>query len=287
MTGSAAALSGKGHRDENFPVASWIVAARHRSVVMAFYRFARAADDVADHASLQPAEKYLLLDRMEAALLGKGEPDGEAEPLRRALADRGLTARHALDLLSAFRQDVEKRRYADFDDLMDYCSRSAMPVGRFVLDVHGESARTWPASDALCAALQIINHLQDCAKDYRDIDRVYLPLDRLAANGTDVTALTGGTSTPGLLATIHDLAKDTAGLLERSASFSGSIRDTRLALEVAAIHGLAGRLVAMLKTRDPLAERVALGKGAAAAVAAGAAARAFAGRLVGRNGKDA
>ena len=77
--------------------------------------------------------------------------------------------------------DVTKRRYRDWDDLMNYCRYSAMPVGRFVLDVHGEPRSTWPANDALCAALQIINHLQDCGEDYRNLDRVYLPLDLLAA----------------------------------------------------------------------------------------------------------
>ena len=92
-----------------------------------------------------------------------------------------LDPQHARDLLTAFRMDVIKRRYRDWDDLMNYCRYSAMPVGRFVLDVHGEPRSTWPANDALCAALQIINHLQDCGKDYRDLDRVYLPLDLLAA----------------------------------------------------------------------------------------------------------
>ncbi len=101
----------------------------------------------------------------------------------------GCRPRHAQDLLHAFRQDVTKLRYANWDELIDYCSRSAMPVGRFVLDVHGESRDTWPASDALCAALQIINHLQDCAADYRTLDRVYIPLDALAARGIGVEAL--------------------------------------------------------------------------------------------------
>ena len=86
---------------------------------------------------------------------------------------------HAQDLLKAFRLDATKRRYKDWDDLIAYCAYSAMPVGRFVLDVHGESRATWPASDAICAALQINNHLQDCANDYRDLDRVYMPLDEL------------------------------------------------------------------------------------------------------------
>ena len=96
---------------------------------------------------------------------------------------------HALDLLEAFRRDVTKLRYRDWDDLLDYCRYSAMPVGRFVLDVHGESRDLWPANDALCAALQVINHLQDCAKDYREIDRVYIPEDALADAGISVEAL--------------------------------------------------------------------------------------------------
>ena len=82
-------------------------------------------------------------------------------------------------MLLAFRMDVGKARYRDWDDLMGYCAYSAMPVGRFVLDIHGESRDTWPASDALCAALQVINHLQDCGSDYRKLNRVYLPLDVL------------------------------------------------------------------------------------------------------------
>ena len=102
-----------------------------------------------------------------------------------------MSPRHAQDLLSAFRQDATKLRYANWDELIDYCSRSAMPVGRFVLDVHGEARETWPSSDALCAALQIINHLQDCGKDYRSLDRVYIPLDALSTSGATVEALKG------------------------------------------------------------------------------------------------
>ena len=109
--------------------------------------------------------------------------------LRSALAERSLSPRHAQDLLAAFKLDATKLRYRDWDDLMHYCSYSAMPVGRFVLDVHGESRSTWPANDALCAALQVINHLQDCKEDYLNLDRVYLPLDVLAAGGTTVEAL--------------------------------------------------------------------------------------------------
>src|ERR1043165_5813399 len=119
--------SGKGHKDENFPVASFVIEARHRSLILAFYEFVRIADDISDHATLSPAEKLSQLDRL-----------------------------------------------------------GAEPVGRFVLDVHGESRATWAASDALCAALQINNHMQDCGKDFRSLDRVYIPQDTMQATGMPV-----------------------------------------------------------------------------------------------------
>src|SRR5215475_2031749 len=260
MSAAEQVSSGKGHRDENFPVASWLIAARHRPAILAFYRFVRAADDVADHASLAPERKLALMDGLERSLLGRddGEPAGVA--LRIELAHRRLPPRHALDLLTAFRLDVTKLRYADWNDLIDYCAFSAMPVGRFVLDVHGESRATWPANDALCAALQVINHLQDCAKDYRDLDRVYVPLDALAAAGARVEDIGKDTSSPALRRCLAALAIRTGELLDQSAAFSASIRDVRLALEVAVIQTLARRLVALLTKRDPLSQRVHLGK---------------------------
>src|SRR5436190_2994005 len=140
--------------------------------------------------------------------------------------------RHAQDLLTAFRMDVTKLRYRDWDDLMNYCTYSAMPVGRYVLDVHGEDRSIWPANDALCAALQIINHLQDCGDDYRNLDRVYVPLDALAASGSDVADLGREQSSPALRQCLRSLAIRTGGLLDKSAPFAASINDFRLALEV-------------------------------------------------------
>ncbi len=169
----------KTHRDENFPVASHLIAKQHRPPILAYYRFARAADDVADHPALSESEKIRKLDQFEETLLGQSDAIDDALPLRAAIAERGLSPKHGQDLLAAFRMDASKQRYADWNDLIHYCSFSAMPVGRFVLDVHGESRATWPANDALCAALQIINHLQDCGADYRRLDRVYIPLDSL------------------------------------------------------------------------------------------------------------
>ena len=265
MTSASGLRSGKTHKDENFPVASWIIHPRHRALILAFYNFVRTADDIADHATLAGEEKLRLLDLFEAELLGQGDSQPEAVNLRRALAERGLPPRHALDLLTAFRMDVTKLRYWDWDDLIGYCTFSAMPVGRYVLDVHGESRALWPANDALCAALQIINHLQDCAKDYRDLDRVYIPLDAFAEAGATVDALGAQQATPPLLACIQKLARRTGEtLLAGSKPFSAGIVDTRLALEVAIIQTYAERLTAMLRVRDPLSERVHLSKAAVA-----------------------
>jgi squalene synthase HpnC len=248
--------SGKGHKDENFPVASFIIKPRHRAAVMAFYHFARKADDIADHESETPARKLALLEDMRATLAGESAVDAEALALRQTQAARGLSGEHGLDLLEAFRRDVTKTRYADWAELMDYCRYSAMPVGRFVLDVHEEDRALWPLNDALCAALQVINHLQDCAKDYRDLDRVYIPTDALDAGGCDVGALAAAKASPALRAVIADLAGRTMSLLEQSRPFGRRIRDARLAYEVAAIQRLAEDLTLRLMRCDPLSERV-------------------------------
>jgi len=255
MTDTAAFASGKGHTDENFPVASWVLHPRHRAPIMAFYRFARLADDVADHPTAAPDEKLALLAKMQAGLLGADGVSPEGEGLRRALAANNLTDQHALDLLEAFRRDVTKTRYASWDELIDYCRYSAMPVGRFVLDVHGESRATWPANDALCAALQVINHLQDCGKDYREIDRVYVPSEALVAAGIPIEALGADHASPALQKVISDLARRTWTLLETARPFAGQIADGRLALEVTVIQRLAESLTRRLIYRDPLSQR--------------------------------
>jgi squalene synthase HpnC len=260
MISPAEARSGKGHRDENFPVASRLIAPRHRAPILAFYEFVRTADDISDHPTLAPQEKLDLMDRLEATLLGRNDEDPVAVALRSQLAARQLSPRHAQDLLTAFRMDVTKLRYRDWDDLIGYCTYSAMPVGRFVLDVHGESRALWGANDALCAALQIINHLQDCAKDYRSLDRVYIPLDAFAEAGAAVEALGADLASPALLGCIRKLAQRTGDLLRESRPFSAGIDDMRLALEVAVIQTFAERLVGLLGRRDPLSERVHLGK---------------------------
>jgi squalene synthase HpnC len=282
MTSAAELRSGKTHRDENFPVASWIIHPRHRAVIMAFYNFVRTADDIADHATLGADEKLAHLNLLEAELLGGGDSQPEAVALRRALADRALPPRHALDLLTAFKMDVTKLRYANWDELIHYCRYSAMPVGRFVLDVHGESTSTWAASDAICAGLQINNHLQDCAKDFKDLNRVYLPRDALAASGASVEMLAEAAAPAPLLKCLHALAGRTETLLNDGRSLVAEVRDFRLGLEVSIIQAFAARIVRMLKVRDPLSERVHLGPFEMLGVSLGAASSETVRRATGR-----
>lgn len=254
--------SGKGAGDENFPVGSWLIKASLRPHVHAYYRFARNADDVADAPDLGPGEKIARLDRMAAVLDGAAGDDAPAAALmRESLAESGVDPAHCHDLLVAFRLDATKTRYADWGELMEYCRYSAAPVGRYLLDLHGESRDNWAASDALCAALQVINHVQDCAKDYRGIDRVYVPLDWLAEDGGEVADLGRAAASPGLARTLARMVAATHELVVRAGPLAGAVRDRGLRAESAVIVNLAGRLTAKLAGADPVARRIKLGRG--------------------------
>jgi hydroxysqualene synthase len=257
--GTVETPSGKGAGDENFPVASLLVSRRFRPHVMRFYTFARGADDIADNPSLAPEDKIRRLDRFEDGLDGRpGVPAATA--LRASLAETGVSDRHARDLLAAFRQDATKLRYRDWDDLLGYCELSANPVGRFLMDLHGENRALWAPSDALCTVLQILNHLQDCQIDYRRLDRVYLPQDWLAGQGTDVAALDAPAASS-RLRRVLDLCLDGCDALIATARTRPiRPRSRRLHAEMALITRLAGRLSARLRARDPLAGRVALSR---------------------------
>ncbi|GAC1341764.1 MAG: squalene synthase HpnC [Acetobacteraceae bacterium] len=253
--------SGKDRDAENFPVGSVLIRPALRPHVHAFYQFARNADDVADSPTLAPDDKIARLDHMEAVLLGQrteGSPSGTL--LRASLAETGVTPRHAQDLLIAFRQDATKRRYASWAELLDYCRYSAMPVGRHVLDLHGEDKATHPPSDALCAALQVLNHLQDCGKDLAALDRSYLPEDLLRDAGAAVPDVSAAAESPGLRQVFGHLLDEVNRLNEQAAELPRRTSDRRLRLEVAVILGLSRRLARRLRAGDPVATRVKLQK---------------------------
>jgi farnesyl-diphosphate farnesyltransferase len=261
MTENVETWSGKGRADENFPVGSALIAPHLRPHIHAFYNFARNADDIADSPTLTQEDKIARLNTMEAVLLGQhttGSPSAAA--LRQSLAQTGVTPTHSQELLIAFRRDAVKNRTDSWDDLMDYCRHSAMPVGRHVLDLHGESQTTWPASDALCAVLQILNHLQDASKDLANLNRCYLPNDLLAQAGASIDHLFAPAESPGLRQVFNTLLAKCDTLLHTAAHLPRETRSRRLRIETAVIVNLARRLATRLRTADPIATRVKLTK---------------------------
>ena len=255
--------SGKNAKSENFPVGSWLLPAPLRPHVAAFYAFARAGDDIADNPALSAADKIARLDAFGAALAeGSGEPRlfAKAHALRRSLAETNVTAKHGLDLLAAFKQDALKNRYRSWGELIEYCNLSAAPVGRYLLDLHGESRDGWPASDALCNALQVLNHLQDCQDDHREMDRVYLPLEWLEAQAGTVADLQAPRANGAVRAVLDMCLGETEELLAVAAELPARLRSRHLAMESSVIIHLANRLARLLRRGDPLAGRVKLTK---------------------------
>ena len=253
--------SGKDRHDENFPVGSILIARKYRDPIHRFYAFARNADDIADSPILSPQDKLARLDIMESVLLGRshiGSPSASA--LRTSLAETGVTSQHATDLLIAFRQDATKLRYATIDELYHYCHYSAVPVGRYVLDLHGEDHDCYSPSDALCLSLQILNHMQDCAKDLAELDRCYLPQALLDHFGASVSDLRLPAETPALRRVFITLLDRVDRMNHAASELPEIVRNRRLRIETGIIHGLAKRLARRLAQNDPLAGRVKLKK---------------------------
>lgn len=269
----------KGPREENFPVGSWLISRRLRPHVRAFYAFARSADDIADDPRLEEPEKIARLEALARALgaskgdAGHGEPGlapvlAPARALAVSLAETGLSSVHGEQLLTAFRRDAAQNRYADWGALMDYCRLSAVPCARYLMALHDETddaARV--AADALATALQVINHIQDCQADFRTLDRIYIPLDWMAAEGARLGDLSGRQATPALRRVLDRMLDAVDWLLVVADPLPARTRGLRLALEAAVTLEIARRLSARLRRDDPLAGRVALARGAFAAAA--------------------
>ncbi len=181
---------------ENFPVASVLMPKRLRKPVAAIYHFARAADDIADEGDLPNQERLRQLDEFRAELARIERKEQPLTPLFQNLSveirKHALPMQPLYDLLNAFSQDVIKKRYSDFADLLDYCHRSANPVGNLLLHLYGKATPVNIAySDAICTSLQLINFWQDVAKDYA-IGRIYLPQDEIKQYGVSEEQIAQG-----------------------------------------------------------------------------------------------
>ncbi len=250
--------SGKDVAYENFPVGSWLLPAPLRPHIAKFYAFARAIDDIADNPDLAADDKVRRLDDFENALKGREAEDpafATAHRMRESLEETGVPADHCTDLIAAFKQDATKLRYRDWDDLMGYCRLSAAPVGRYLLDLHGGSSDGYGPSDALCMALQVINHLQDCRDDYLSLDRVYLPGDWMGEQGIEVKELASGRASVGMRRVLDRCLEATNALMADAEALPAGLKSRRLAMESAAIIEIAHRLIGRLGQGDPLGPR--------------------------------
>ncbi len=268
--------SGKNRDTENFPVGSFLIRPDLRPHVHAFYNFAREADDIADHPLMESAEKVRRLSRFAAVLVDdKADDVASAVVLRQSLRETRVSPQHSLDLITAFKRDATQLRYTDWEDLLDYCRYSASPVGRHVLALHGIGETAWASNDALCSALQIINHVQDCADDYRELDRVYLPLDILESHGTSTSDLSRVKSSQGLRTSLNIMLDKLEPMMVLARTLPKHVPDWRLKAETAVIASLADRLIKLLRQRDPLCDNVKLGKSSVAMAALSGLGRAW------------
>lgn len=243
-------------RDESFPVA-WLLPRRLRRPVLAYYAFARQADDVADSVILGSEDKIARLDALEASL-HSGTGDAAAVALHRVLGEHGIDDSVATDLLAAFRRDALNPPCETWADLMEYCRFSAMPVGRFLLAACDEklAPETLRASDALCAALQILNHVQDCGEDWRTLGRLYIPAQWLAAEGLTAEVLSADHCPAALRMVLDRVLANTDAVLHEATPLPGMIRHRRLRMQAAATLHLARVLRRRLALGDPLTHRI-------------------------------
>jgi squalene synthase HpnC len=248
---------------ENFPVASRLLAPGMRAAVRDFYRVARGADDVADAVGTDPPAKRARLLALDAVLAGgAAAPDDrlaqDCARLRRTAIRHAVDIAHARHLIQAFLADADGRICATWSDLMAYCRFSATPVGRFLLELHGAAEDAARASDALCTALQILNHLQDLREDRIALRRCYLPTAWLAQAGLEPDALAAPRCGPALRGVIDHALDRVDAMLDEAAALPGLADPAGLGRESAGILALARALSRRLRRRDPLAGRVEL-----------------------------
>ena len=255
--------SGKDADYENFPVGSWLLPAHLRPHIARYYRFARAIDDIADNSYTSSDEKISRLEGFAKVIRGDDTSSSAyvaGYQMRDSLIETGVSEKHCLDLITAFKQDAIKGRYQNWDELVEYCLLSAAPVGRYLIDLHGGTENGYGPSDALCIALQVINHLQDCKEDYLEMDRVYIPMDWMAAHGVTVENLDQPKLSDPFRQVLDQVISAIADLMPQAHKLPSGMYSRRLAMESQVILNVADRLIDDLKVQDPLAGRVKLSK---------------------------
>jgi squalene synthase HpnC len=259
--------SGKNISYENFPVGSWLLPRALRPHIITFYNFARAADDIADAANIDPDEKNRQLDQfIEGMTITNLKHTLPLKSLHMAksLRETNVAKEYCLNLLTAFKQDITKNRYQNWQELIDYCQLSAAPVGRYMIDLHGGFRDGVPynykASDALCAALQILNHLQDCREDFELLNRVYLPTDMMKHHNVTLDHLTADKISSALRGCLDEMLDSIDILLSEAQEFPPQLNNLRLGMESQIIINIAIQLSKKLRKSDPISTAVKISK---------------------------
>ena len=255
--------SNKTQKDENFPVASWLIQPSIRKHINAFYLCVRSADDIADSVELAPAEKKYILKKIDAALIGDEDNDKRLQYAiqhRKSAEETGVSIEYARHLVQAFNMDITKLRYRNWSELINYCRFSAVPVGRYLLELHGCNMDPRNSTDSLCIALQILNHLQDAKEDYLKLNRVYIPERIFQKHNAKVEDLGRKSAHDNLREVIDSVLNRVDELIVIASKAPKEIPHFGLRLETAIIISIAKKLTTKLKQHDPISEKVSLTK---------------------------
>lgn len=257
-------MSGKSYSDENFPVASFLMTKKIRKVVRIFYFFARMADDVADHQTLTKHQKIKILKSFDDSI-SKNKKNHNEILCNMVSEFKNLPAgkKYSRYLLKAFLMDASNKKYIKWSDLLYYCKYSANPVGRFVIDAVKETQNIkeiYEASDNLCTALQIINHMQDCKKDFEELNRVYIPESLFQKYSIDKSILKKKKSVGNFEKLKVEIIENVLTSLKTTKNGLSYIQSWRLRKETLIILNIAKRLCNLLKKRDPLKEKIKLSR---------------------------
>ncbi len=257
-------MSGKSHSDENFPVASFLMTKKIRSIVRVFYFFARMADDIADHQKLSSNQKKKILLFFDNAISKSKKTNNKIlDKMIAKFKELPSGKKYSRNLLKAFMMDASNKKYKNWNDLLYYCKFSANPVGRFVIDAVNERKnieKIYEASDSLCTALQIINHIQDCKKDFKELNRVYIPESFFKKYSVDKKILRKSKSIENFERLKIEIVDNVLVSLRKTKLGLRKIQSWRLRKETFIILNIAKRLCNLLKINDPLEKQIKLSR---------------------------
>ncbi len=257
-------MSGKSYSDENFPVASFLMTKKIRSIVRVFYFFARMADDIADHQTLSSNQKKNILLFFDNAISKSKKTNNKVlDKMIARFKELPSGKKYSRNLLKAFMMDASNKKYKNWNDLLYYCKFSANPVGRFVIDAVNERKnieKIYEASDSLCTALQIINHIQDCKKDFKELNRVYIPESFFKKYSLDKKILRKSKSIENFERLKIEIVDNVLVSLRKTKLGLREIQSWRLRKETLIILNIAKRLCNLLKIKDPLEKQIKLSR---------------------------